>query len=161
MVFLINPLQSVSLLGGNTRLLPCYRSLCRAALRVQFSWNKAAEGRSQEHRAHCPCVHMFVWWLQCFCWICLLWDWRWKQVDLSFTEVTAVMLQKWFGFLVLLTWASSGCLSSTFILLSAEIKQVEEEGVGVTREAKGRAPFVQPLKHFDCSLGFFKAAHVE
>lgn len=70
------------------------------------------------------------------------------------------MVQKRFGFLVLLTWASSGCLSSTFILLSAELKQVEE-GVGVTREAKDRELFVQPLKHFDCSLGFFKAAHVE
>lgn len=66
-----------------------------------------------------------------------------------------------FGFLVLPTWASSDCFSRTFIPVSAEIKQVEEEGVGATLEAKGRELFVQPFKHIDCSFGFFKAAHVE
>lgn len=66
-----------------------------------------------------------------------------------------------FGFLVFPTWASSGYFSGTFIPVSAEIKQVEEEEVGATLEAKGRELSVQPLKHIDCSLGFFKAAHVE
>jgi len=47
------------------------------------------------------------------------------------------------------------------ILVSAEIKQAEEERVGDKVEAKGRELFMQPLKHIDCSLGFFKAAHVE
>lgn len=81
---------------------------------------------------------------------------------LSFTEVTIGRIHPWCKS-GLASWFSSPELAVTVYQahLSAEIKQVEAEGVGVTREAKGRELFVQPLKHFDCSLGFFKAAHVE
>lgn len=111
------------------------------------------------------CVHICVMAMVVFCWIFFALRLKVKTSGRLFywghNRSNTLTVYECFGFLVLLTWASSGCLSSTFILLSAEIKQVEEEEVWVTREAKGRELFVQPLKHFDCSLGFFKAAHVE
>lgn len=91
-LFLRKLLQNVSQGGGKKCPDCCHTTdaCIGVTVSVQFSWNKTDEGISQEHSAYRTCMCMLLWWLgwKFFFWICLLWDWRWKQVALSFIKGT-------------------------------------------------------------------------